>query len=164
MNQIKPFTYHHVYSTVQRNKKKGMKTKFNKLQEIDKTNPFKVPENYFEKFNEEIMNHLPDKEYAEPQIVTTQIVTMWDRVKPWVYMAAMFVGLYITINFLTNSRSNSNVSTDPVVTQQVISDYTNPESYWSNVHITEEEFYLYLEEQLIDDGYFDYMYDQYYFN
>jgi hypothetical protein len=40
-----------------------MKTKFNKLEEIDKSNnPFKVPDNYFAQFNEEIMNRLPEKE------------------------------------------------------------------------------------------------------
>ena len=35
-----------------------MKTKI-RLEDINKTDPFKVPENYFEQFNEEIMKHLP---------------------------------------------------------------------------------------------------------
>ncbi len=72
-----------------------METKFNKLKEIDKTKtPFKVPENYFAQFNEEIINRLPEREIIKPQVIT-----MWDRVKPWVYMAAMFVGMYVVINF-----------------------------------------------------------------
>lgn len=130
-----------------------MKSHFNKLEEIDrKRNPFKVPDNYFARLNEEIMNHLPEKEIVPPQTVS-----LWEKVKPWVYMAAMFVGLYITIQFLTKQADNGNVASRQSVVQ-------NQESYWSTVQVTEEEFYEYLEEQLVEEGYFDYMYDQYYLN
>ncbi|MFA6912800.1 MAG: hypothetical protein WCQ61_06755, partial [Proteiniphilum sp.] len=68
-----------------------MKAKISKLDEIDKAkNPFKVPENYFALLNEEIMSRLPEKEYVAPPPVT-----LWEKVKPWVYMAAMFIGIYI---------------------------------------------------------------------
>lgn len=130
-----------------------MKSHFNKLEEIDrKRNPFKVPDNYFARLNEEIMNHLPEKEIVPPQTVS-----LWEKVKPWVYMAAMFVGLYITIQFLTRQADNGNVASRQSVVQI-------QESYWSTVQVTEEEFYQYLEEQLVEEGYFDYMYDQYYLN
>ena len=130
-----------------------MKSHFNKLEEIDRTrNPFKVPDNYFARFNEEMMNHLPEKE-----IVTPKTVPLWDKVKPWVYMAAMFVGLYITIQFLTRQPDNGNIASRQSVVQ-------TQEGYWSTVQVTEEEFYQYLEEQLVEEGYFDYMYDQYYLN
>ncbi|HPD87303.1 MAG TPA: hypothetical protein PLS06_08340 [Proteiniphilum sp.] len=102
--------------------------------------------------NEEIMNHLPEKEIVPPRTVP-----FWDKVKPWVYMAAMFVGLYITIQFLTRQADNDNVASRQSVVQI-------QESYWSTVQVTEEEFYQYLEEQLVEEGYFDYMYDQYYLN
>ncbi|SFL39220.1 hypothetical protein [Proteiniphilum acetatigenes] len=138
-----------------------METKINKLKEIDKTeNPFKVPENYFAQFNEEIMNRLPEKE-----IVAPEPVSLWDRAKPWVYLAAMFVGLYITINFLMKAPGNDNLAENQVATQQTLSGLPgNTDNYWSTVQITEEEFYQYLEEQLIEDSYFDYMYHQYYLN
>jgi len=130
-----------------------MKSHFNKLEEIDRTrNPFKVPDNYFARFNEEMMNHLPEK-----KIVTPKTVPLWDKVKPWVYMAAMFVGLYITIQFLTRQPDNGNIASRQSVVQ-------TQEGYWSTVQVTEEEFYQYLEEQLVEEGYFDYMYDQYYLN
>ncbi|NMB04991.1 MAG: hypothetical protein GX976_01275 [Bacteroidales bacterium] len=98
------------------------------------------------------MNHLPEKEIVPPQTVS-----LWEKVKPWVYMAAMFVGLYITIQFLTKQADNGNVASRQSVVQI-------QESYWSTVQVTEEEFYEYLEEQLVEEGYFDYMYDQYYLN
>ena len=85
-----------------------MKTNIHKLQEIDKTkNPFKVPENYFAQLNEEIMSRLPEKEYVEPRTVS-----LWDKVKPWVYLAAMFVGIYITINFLTRNSDGGQITTE----------------------------------------------------
>lgn len=138
-----------------------MDTKINKLEEISKAeNPFKVPENYFAQFNEEIMNRLPEKE-----IVVPEPISMWDRAKPWVYLAAMFVGLYITINFLMKTPGNDNTTENQIASQQTLSgSYENTDNYWSAVQITEEEFYQYLEEQLVDDSYFDYMYHQYYLN
>jgi hypothetical protein len=138
-----------------------MDTKFYKLKEIDKTkNPFKVPDNYFAQLNEEIMNRLPEKE-----IVVPEPVSLWDRAKPWVYLAAMFVGLYVTINFLLKTPEGDNPAENQAVVQQMLSGSPgNVDNYWSTAQITEEEFYQYLEEQLIDDSYFDYMYHQYYLN
>lgn len=138
-----------------------MDTKINKLEEVDRTkNPFKVPENYFAQFNEEIMNRLPEKE-----IVVPKPVSMWDKAKPWVYLAAMFVGMYISINYLMKTPGGNNKSENQLTSQQTLSSLSaNSDNYWSTVQITEEEFYLYLEEQLIDDSYFDYMYHQYYLN
>lgn len=135
-----------------------MKANFNKLQEIDKSkNPFKVPENYFANFNEDIMNRLPEKEFKEPVKVT-----LWDKTKPWVYLAAMFIGMYVSINYLTKTVSNKNDASATVLANHT--NNSDASNYWSSVYITEEEFYDYLEDQLIDDGFFDYMYDQYYFH
>jgi hypothetical protein len=139
-----------------------MKTKFNNLEEIDNTkNPFKVPENYFAQFNEEIMNLLPEKEVVSPRQMP-----LWGRVKPWVYLAAMFVGLYITINYLTKigESDNAAATNQTAQSQQALTGVPDTENYWSTVQITEEEFYLYLEEQLVNDGYFDYMYHQFSLN
>ena len=135
-----------------------MKANFNKLEEIDKSkNPFKVPDNYFANFNEEIMDLLPEKEFEPPVKMT-----LWDRAKPWVYMAAMFIGLYFMINILTNNESSATQET--VVAEQTTQYAVNSGDYWSTVHVTEEEFYEYLEDQLIDDGFYDYMYENYYYN
>lgn len=138
-----------------------METKFNKLESIGKAqNPFKVPDDYFARFNEEIMNRLPEKETAKPQTVS-----LWDKVKPWVYMAAMFAGLYVAINFVTRGRDDAGIAQNETGQQrQTLADFPQSDNYWSTVHITEDEFYQYLEEQLVDDGYNDYMYNQLYLN
>ena len=130
-----------------------METKLNKLNEIDKRNPFTVPEDYFARFNEEIMNRLPEKEIVKPKTVS-----MWDRAKPWVYMAAMFMGIFFTIQLLT--RNAVNQQQDSVNQIATIQSTQVTDDYWSKVQISEEEFYQYLEEQLVKDGYYDYMYNQ----
>lgn len=137
-----------------------MKTKINKLKEIDKTkNPFKVPDNYFAQFNEEIMSRLPEKE-----IVALRPVPLWDKVKPWVYLAAMFLGIYFTVNFLTRNADKEQITAKQSDTLNQYSVTESVDNYWSTIHITEEEFYQFLEEQMVDDGYYDYMYNQYYLN
>jgi hypothetical protein len=137
-----------------------MKTKFNKLKEIDKSNnPFKVPENYFTQFNEDIINRLPEKEFYAPKHVP-----LWDKVKPWIYLAAMFVGMYFTINFILKRSENSVTIPQTIVSEQLSTVKPGNENYWSTVNMSEEEFYQFLEEQLVDEVYFDYMYNQYYLN
>jgi hypothetical protein len=116
-----------------------------------------VPENYFTRFNEDIMNRLPEKEVMIPKTVS-----MWDRVKPWVYMAAMFLGIFFMIQLLTKNAANQHQN--HANQMATIHSTQITDEYWSKVEITEEEFYQYLEDQLIKDGYYDYMYNQVYVN
>ncbi len=128
-----------------------MKTKINKIEDINKSNPFKVPDNYFAQFNESIMNRLPEKE-----VLPERKITMWDKTKPWVYMAAMFLGLFFMIKTVTNNRTGT-ANVHSISSTNIASD-----NYWSTVKISEEEFYQYLEERIIDDGLYDYIYDEFY--
>ena len=66
-----------------------MKEEDNILKKAGTGNVFHVPEGYFENLTSEIMNRLPEKERLAFEKKES---TMWERVKPWVYMAAMFVG------------------------------------------------------------------------
>ena len=128
----------------------------NKLDEIGNKNPFTVPKDYFLNVNDEIMSRLPEKKK-----VVTERVTMWKKIEPWLYMAAMFVGAFFMIQTLQNTAGKKSSASQEVVT---FSDANAGESHWSNVQVSEEEFYQYLEEQLINDGYYDYMYSQVSFN
>lgn len=64
------------------------------LKKVGTGNPFTVPEGYFEHLTSEVMNTLPEQE--APRFAMKK-VTVWDRVKPWAYMAAMFVGAALII-------------------------------------------------------------------
>ena len=97
-------------------------------------NPFTVPEGYFERFTEQLMEKLPERE-AQP----APKLTLWTRVKPWVYMAAMFCGLMLSVRmFVGEKQSQSPAATsemtdftevpdehiDPIVNQTMMDDYT----------------------------------------
>jgi len=62
------------------------------LEDIGKVNPFRAPEGYFESLTNSIMSQLPD--IVDEKTVT---VNMWQKVRPWVYMAAMLAGVALVI-------------------------------------------------------------------
>ena len=65
----------------------------NILRKVGTRNPFRVPDHYFEDFTQELMSKLPEKE-LQPLLPEP---TLWQRVKPWVYMTAMFVGIMLSV-------------------------------------------------------------------
>lgn len=64
---------------------------------------FRVPDGYFEALNAQIMESLPA--YPETPRVVPQ--TFWQKVKPYVYLAAMFAGIWVMMKVFYN------VSMDP---------------------------------------------------
>lgn len=70
-----------------------MRKEENLLRKVGTQNPFRVPDRYFEDFTQQLMSNLPEKESASymPE------VTLWQRVKPWLYMTAMFCGIMLSV-------------------------------------------------------------------
>lgn len=119
-----------------------METEKRTLADIGNKNPFKVPENYFSQINDTIMANLPEK-----KALVIEKVSVWDKTKPWLYMAAMFLGLFFTVKILITNT-----------------DATSSEEYWSGVEISEEEFFDYVEKQFIQENYYDLVQNQDYLN
>ena len=69
------------------------------LREIGTKNPFQVPDRYFEHFTQEIMEKLPEKEALLP----LQELSLWQRIKPWIYMAAMFCGIMLSVRIFVGN-------------------------------------------------------------
>ena len=65
----------------------------NILRKVGTRNPFQVPDRYFEDFTQELMSKLPEKE----PLLSSSEPTLWQRVKPWVYMTAMFCGIMLSV-------------------------------------------------------------------
>ena len=77
-----------------------MKEKNDILSTIGKDSGFKVPENYFSDFAEKMAKSLPDQEIQpSPQ------PTRWQRVRPFVYMAAMFAGIWCMMQIFNGISS-----------------------------------------------------------
>ncbi|MCL1934090.1 MAG: hypothetical protein FWF53_09815 [Candidatus Azobacteroides sp.] len=73
------------------------------LKDIAKVDPFKTPEGYFENFTNGIMSQLPDV-VREDSLIN---VNWWQRVRPWVYMAAMFTGIALMIHIFVGSPTET---------------------------------------------------------
>lgn len=104
---------------------------------LGKENPFKVPEGYFENVIPEIMKQLPEiEEQGQDE------VTLWERVKPWVYMVAMFCGLMFCVRVMmmdNSAQTDNNIVSvsmndtlqnipdeyiEPILDQAMMDDYT----------------------------------------
>jgi len=75
------------------------------LKDIAKVDPFKAPEGYFESFTNGIMSQLPD-------VVQKDSIqaNWWHRVRPWVYMAAMFAGIALMIQLFVGQSGTKYAS------------------------------------------------------
>ncbi len=63
-----------------------------------KESPFRTPDGYFEHFHEQLMSSLPELE--APQAVEPIRISLYTRIKPWLYMAAMFVSTIFVVQAL----------------------------------------------------------------
>ena len=82
------------------------KEKLYKIDEREVRRPFTVPEGYFENLTQNIMASLPEQE----SIYSTKlVVTPWMRIRPYLYAAAAFAGIFFCIKAAVgiNSRNNA---------------------------------------------------------
>ena len=112
-----------------------MEKEQNNLDRFKGKNPFTVPDGYMKDLTANIMSQLPEK----PK------VSMIDRVRPWLYMAAVFAGLGLFFKAIVGfdgEKSQSDTllvqSTDASETKAAILEAEN------------EEYLEYLEAQYTD--------------
>ena len=85
------------------------------LNKYGKDPGFKVPENYFADFNQRMAEMLPDVEITPVDAKPT----MWQRVKPLVYMAAMFAGVWCMMSVFSHFTNSGNMQTVRAVAEQL---------------------------------------------
>ena len=85
------------------------------LKKYGKDPGFKVPENYFDDFNQRMTEMLPDVEITPVDIKPT----MWQRVKPLVYMAAMFAGVWCMMTIFSHFTPSSNMDSLRAVAEEL---------------------------------------------
>ncbi len=66
------------------------------LSQLGKEAGFKVPEHYFDDFSKNLMEKLPEVKISE-----VPKPSLWDRYKTYVYMAAMFAGIWCMAKIFT---------------------------------------------------------------
>ena len=116
-----------------------MKDEQDIIKKCGKENPFTVPQGYFEDFTHNLMAQLPEpKEEPCPEI------TVWQRIKPLLYMAAMFIGMILCARAVLNTQSESMIED---------SDYAVALDYEiGNIEqMTDEEFATMVDYTMMDD-------------
>lgn len=110
-----------------------MKEEDKLMKKLGTNNPFTVPDGYFANLTEEIMNKLPEKE----QSIEMKEPSTWSKIRPWLYMAAMFIAILLPIRFMIN-RTSSKTPTLTVITTE-------------NEQLTDEYIDVILSHTMMDD-------------
>ena len=113
------------------------------LDNIKNKEPFRVPDQYFDTLTDQIMNSLPDVEHNKE----TPIVSLWDKVKPLAYLAAMFIGAALIIRILMPSQDSYDGIAYGVDIENVTDEFIQEtidgamlDSYSMHVYLTDEEY------------------------
>ena len=121
-----------------------MKEEDKVLKKMGTENPFRVPEGYFEGVTSDLMSRLPEKEktdvHREP--------TTWEKVRPWLYMAAMFIGAALIIRVASPGETVSNGQQQ----QQIAADESDIEMEYirtaiENTMMDDYSLYVYLSDE-----------------
>lgn len=108
-----------------------------------------VPEGYFEDFAATMASRLPFREELDmPAAKPTPRQTHWMRVRPYVYMAAMFAGAWCllkTFSLMAGDPNNTNLDDYPVLSRALESEK------FVNEYVVDDMSSYDLYDQLLDD-------------
>lgn len=107
-----------------------MKTENDILNRIGRRDGMTVPEGFFDEFARRMEQTLPYRSEAEEARVVPRR-TVWERIRPYAYMAAMFAGIWCMLKMFTMmspgnvdlSIENNRVLTDALSDDNFVYDY-----------------------------------------
>ena len=121
-----------------------MKSEDYNLNNIPKENPFHVPEGYMEGLTARIMKQIPKE---EPQIEHPD-VSLMDKIRPILYLAAMFAGLglfFKAIVYFDNNPNNEAIASDTLLVSTELPEET--QFTLQETYDEDEEYLAYIENQ-----------------
>lgn len=107
-----------------------------------------VPEDFFETFARDMAAKLPPNELELQPVKALQPPTRWQRLRPFVYMAAMFAGIWCMMKMFSimhNQGTDMSFDRSPVLTAALANED----------FVTDYVLGDYGEEQLLEDLYAD---------
>lgn len=107
-----------------------------------------VPEGFFEDFAVRMSEMLPVRPEAEEQPAVERPRTLWGKIRPFVYMAAMFAGIWCMLKMFTLMSGNVGVDLS-VDNNQVLTEALSDEDF----------VFDYIDGEISDREVFDEMYD-----
>lgn len=115
------------------------------LSKIGRNDGTTVPEGYFDDFATRMIVSLPQQEWEREPVVLHRSV--WQKIRPYIYLAAMFMGVWCMMKMVDLMRPDSGLSIDgnPLLTAAI-----NNDEFINDYFLNETEVNDY---QLIDDLY-----------
>lgn len=105
-----------------------MKKNIDILEKVAGKTGYTVPDNYFEDVRKKIMAGTSDLPVQEPQPEPS----LWQRIQPYVYMAAMFAGIWCMMKIIhMSSASDLNLDNPPAELSLAMADANHFE--WMDV-------------------------------
>jgi len=117
------------------------------LNKYGKDPGFKVPENYFDDFNKKMAAMLPDIEITPVDIKPT----MWQRVKPLAYMAAMFAGVWCMMSVFSHFTSSGNLDSVKAVAEKLNDDKSNVEDFIMSGSVSDYDILNYEDSVMLSN-------------
>lgn len=118
------------------------------LSKIDHQSGMTVPDNFFEDFNRHMIEALPEQSWEKP---SPRIMprSFWSRVRPYVYMAAMFLGIWCMMKTFDLMRGDVPVSVEK--NTQLMSAINNDAFFndYCSPAVSESDIY----DDLYDEGF-----------
>ena len=117
------------------------------LNKYGKDSGFKVPENYFEDFNKKMAEMLPDVEITPVDIKPT----MWQRIKPLAYMAAMFAGVWCMMSVFSHFTNPNDMSSVRAVAEKLEDNNSNVEEFIMSCSVSDYDIMSYEDSVMISN-------------
>ena len=117
------------------------------LDKLGRDPGFRVPEGYFEAFNERMTGMLPEVEVTEVDTPPT----LWMKVRPYVYMAAMFAGVWCMMKVF--NVFNQNISAEQRVSEVASGIYmeNNADEFIMSGGASDYDIMTYEDSVMMDD-------------
>ena len=118
------------------------------LKQVDRRSGMTVPDAYFPNFARQMMQQLPEKEFesTDKKILPR---TWWQRCRPYVYLAAMFAGIWCMMkvfNDIGSRTADMSIENNPVMASVLSSDHFY--DYYSIDNVDEYD----LMEEMYNEG------------
>lgn len=120
----------------------AMKKDRNIKERVGNQNPFDVPTGYFEHLSDQIMSSLPERE--NETFSEVEEVSLWGRFKPWMYMAAMFIGAALIIRIASVHHQSTVVEPTYAFEEEISDDYLDISI--EKAQMDDYSLYVYLTE------------------
>lgn len=119
------------------------------LTKINGKSGMTVPEGYFADFAKRMSQELPPRQTTAEEKMPQR--TLWQQVRPYVYLAAMFMGIWCMLKMFTSMGANN--AADTIDSNPTLISAISDTSFFDDIYYEEGVNSYDVLEAMYDDGY-----------